>query len=173
MSKKTKAKIVEGQIVTRNRSDDYNPEMCELIVEAGKNGKLIAGMMVSIGIRSRTTFNKYRNEHPEFDQAYQDAKLESQAIHEDILLQGAMGKIKNFNFSSMAMRMNNAFPEDYNRSGVGGNSINIDKLQVNNIDSLSNKQLDVEVSNLLKKLKGTIPLEETDNADILQDNEGE
>ncbi len=104
----------------RGPKEKYTSEMCDTIIEVAKAGGHIDQMCVDIGIRSRDTFNRWRKEHPEFEEAFQTSKMYSQAFYEKLALAGASGKIPGFNVTSLAMIMNNKFPDDYRRSANGG-----------------------------------------------------
>lgn len=143
--------------LTSTRNDGYTPLACATIIAAGNEGAGVAGMCVALGIKSRDTFYNWVKYHPEFAEAYNTARLGRQAMHEEVLLAGVLGKIKNFNFPALAMIMNNMYPDDYSRSGSSsGTSINIGS--VNTIET-NNKSLDQTLESLTRRLKrlGYIP----------------
>lgn len=138
----------------------YRPEMCEKIKEIAADGGHVASMCAELEIKSRDTFYRWLRKYPEFKEAYNESRMLSQAFYENILLAGACGRIKNYNFSSIAMIMNNKFPEDYKRSANGSNTeINIGS--INSIDNLDTKALDSKIQRLQEKL-GLIPDDETE-----------
>ena len=113
----------------------YRPIMCKKIKDAAAKGAHVAGMCVEIGIASEDTFFRWVREIPEFSEAYTESKLISKAFYEDLLVRGALGQIKGFNATSMAMIMNNKFPDEYKRSGSGGyNEVNIGSINSVSVD---------------------------------------
>ena len=133
----------------------YHPMMCEQIIEIAEQGGHVAHMCDAIGVASFETFYRWLKEYPEFQEAYTTAKMKSQIFYENILLAGALGKIKNYNFNSMAMIMNNKFSDDYKRgTGTSSNTeINIGVLQ--NIEKLTALELDEKIKSLADKVKLT------------------
>lgn len=126
----------------------YNPSVCSQVLEAAKTGAHIPGMMLAIGIRSKDTWYRWQDEHPEFKEAVEYAKVISQAVWENIGLQGTTGNIKNFNASSYALIMNNKFSDEYRRSGTGSNTdITINQL------SLTPEQVQQRITQVTERLK--------------------
>lgn len=139
------------EILPRKRDTKYQPWMCDKIVEVARQGGHVAKMCSEIGIRSRDTFYRWLDEYDEFREAYEYAKLESKAFYEEVLLAGALGKIKGFNFNSVAMVMNNKFSDEYKRSANSSNTeINIGS--INSIEKLDEKALDAKIEQLQHKL---------------------
>lgn len=151
---KKKEKVIEGEYIPNpNKVSKYDPSMCEKIVEVAKNGGHVAKMLVELDI-SRDTFYRWVKEYPEFGQAYEKSKRESQAVYEDIGLQGMLGQIKGFNYNSWVTVMNNKFPEDYKRSATGNNTeVNIGSITQNTIKSLTNEELDKKLEYLQERIK--------------------
>lgn len=136
---------------TKTRKTKFEAWMCDKIIEVAQQGRHVAGMCIEIGIRSRDTFYRWLNRYPEFKEAYEYTKLVSQDVHEQLGFRGMTGQIKNFNFSSYAMIMNNKFPEEYKRTGNGPNTeINIGS--INSIERLDQKALDEKIQQLQEKL---------------------
>ena len=129
----------------------YSPEMCDKIIQVAENGGHVAKMCSEIGIKSRDTFYRWIKEYPEFAEAYETARLRSQAFYEDLLLAGTVGKIKGFNFNSLAMTLNNKFGDEYKRSSTGSNT-EITIGSINSIENLDSNQLDNKIEQLQKKL---------------------
>lgn len=128
----------------------YQPWMCDKIVEIAEQGGHIAAMCQAIGIKSEDTFHRWKKEHQEFADAYEEAKTMSKGVYENILLQGAMGKIPGFNFNAIAMIMNNKFPTEYKR-GANGSSTNTE-ITINQLN-LTPEQVQYKISQKLEKLK--------------------
>jgi hypothetical protein len=134
----------------RGPKTKYTPDACKKIIEAAGKGAHVAGMCVAIGIASEDTFFRWVREIPEFAEAYKEAQLISKAFYEDQLLRGSLGLTKGFNATSMAMIMNNKFPQDYKR-GTGSNTeINIGSINQVAIDP---EDLDRKLEEAKAKLK--------------------
>lgn len=129
----------------------YRPEMCQTIIDIAANGGHVAAMCEAIGLKSQDTFYRWVRENEEFRAAYEESRLKSQAFYEEILLAGACGKIKGFNFNSLAMILNNKFPKDYTRSATGSNTeINIGS--INSIE-MDPKKLDEKIAAVSERLR--------------------
>lgn len=147
-------KPIEGEVIKkRGAPRKYTPEMCDVIVKIGEEGGGIAKMCQAIGIGSYETFYRWLDDYPEFRDAYNKAKLGSLAFYEDILLAGGLGRIKGFNFNSIAMIMNNKFPDFYKRGAGTGANTEINIGSINSIENLSTEDLDKKIESLQKKLK--------------------
>ena len=103
---------VEGELIT-NRQSKYNSDMCTKIIDAATKGKHITGMMLAINCKSKATWYKWQEEHPEFKEAVEYSKHISQGFYEELGLLGTTGQIKNFSATTYALIMNNKFKEDY------------------------------------------------------------
>lgn len=148
-----------GTLIPKKRPK-YEEWMCDKIKEVAANGGHIPAMCSAIGVRSTTTFYKWLELHEEFKEAYEEARIISQEFYENLLLAGATGQIKGFNFHAAAMILNNKFPQDYRRSATGSNTeINIGS--INSIEQLNSKELDAKIAALQEKLQ-LLPKEEDD-----------
>ena len=146
-------KPIEGEVLPKEKhATKYRPEMCDTIIQVAREGGHVAGMCLAIGIRSRDTFYRWLDEYPEFNEAYQEARLQSQAFYENVLIAGACGKIDKFNFNAIAMIMNNKFPEDFKRGVSGGSNTEINIGSINSIEKLDSDALDAQIAKLQKKL---------------------
>lgn len=131
-----KTKVEEEYIPKRKVATKYEPWMCDKIIEIAEQGGHVANMCQAIGIASRDTFYRWLDEYDEFKEAYETSKMYSQAFYENLLLAGACGRIKNFNFNSVAMIMNNKFSDEYKRSPTGSTTeINIGSINSATIDT--------------------------------------
>lgn len=139
----------EGEVISKKRGpkNKYEPWMCEKIIEIAEQGGHVAQMCKAIGLRSRDTFYRWVRENEEFKNAYEESKVASQAFYENILLMGGLGKIPGYNFSSIAMVMNNKFSDDYKRSATGSNT----EININTVE-LDTKQLDEKIEEAKAKL---------------------
>lgn len=142
---------IEGELLPKERNTKYEEWMCDKIIEVAEQGGHCAAMCKAIGVKSRDTFYRWLKEYPELNEAYEKSKTVSQAFYEEVLLAGALGKIKNYNFNSIAMILNNKFGEEYKRSASGSNTeINIGS--INSIEQLTSQELDKKIAQLQKKL---------------------
>jgi uridine phosphorylase len=147
------------------KASKYEPWMCDKIIEVAAQGGHVSTMCQAIGVRSKDTFYRWAKEHKEFAEAYEEARMLSQAFYESILLAGAIGKIKNFNFNAVAMIMNNKFKDEYTRSATGSNTeINIGA--INTIENMSSSELDKKIESLQRKLR-LIPSKEEQSNETL------
>lgn len=145
--------MTKGEYIPKKQGpkSKYNPKFCEVIKEAAAKGSHVAGMCVAIGIASEDTFFRWVREIPEFNEAYKEAQLISKAFYEEQLLRGSLGLVKGFNATSMAMIMNNKFPEDYKR-GAGGSNTEINIGSINSI-AVDPEELDRKLEEAKAKLR--------------------
>ncbi len=126
--------------------------MCDAIIEVARTGGHISTMCETIGIKSENTFHMWKKEYPEFASAYEEARTVSKGVYENLLLQGAMGKIPGFNFNAIAMLMNNKFPDEYKRGANGSNTNSNTEITINQL-TLSPEQVQYKINQKLEKLK--------------------
>lgn len=152
--------VKEGEFIPkRGRPSKYESWMPAKLIEVAQEGGHVAAMCKALGIGSKETFYAWVEEHKEFKEAYETAKLESQAFYEEVLVAGACGKIRNFSFPALAMILNNKFPAEYKRSATGSSTeINIGS--INSIEKLDTKALDEKIKKLQNKLNLNISEEE-------------
>jgi len=94
------------------RPTKYRMEMCEQVIEAGRQGKTVAGMAAEIGI-TRETFNQWRRNKPEFSDAVKEGLDLAQAWWEDRGQEAVFGKVPGFNATAYIFNMKNRFKEDW------------------------------------------------------------
>lgn len=134
----------------RGPKEKYSSEMCEQIINVAAEGGHLASMLVTMGIKSKDTFYRWCNEHPDFKEAYEYSKLVSQDAWERIGYKGATGQIPNFSASTYAIIMNNKFGDEYKRSGSGSHTeINL----TNNTLTLSTDELKERIAATAARLK--------------------
>lgn len=93
------------------RPSGYNPDFCAVVLALGENGKTKAQMARALKI-SRETFDRWREQHSEFDEAVKEATDLSLAWWEEKNQEGVdMGK--DLNATAMIFAMKNRFPKDY------------------------------------------------------------
>src|SRR5260221_376748 len=144
---------IQGEITqevvpyTRGAPTKYRSDMCGIVIQVAHDGGFHAAMMVACGI-GNDTFYRWKNEIPEFKQAVDQADLISLALQEAVLVDGMLGKIKNYNFNANAMILNNKWRAQYARSGSGDNT----EITINTVN-LSKDQLDNKIAQKLERLK--------------------
>jgi transposase len=65
------------------RPTDYLPEFCERVIEYGKAGKSVAWWAAELGVNKDTLY-EWVKVHPEFSDAFNRGRLESQRWWEDL-----------------------------------------------------------------------------------------
>jgi hypothetical protein len=88
----------------------YKPEMCEQIIELGKQGASQKAMFSSIGISSSAA-QRFKKDHPDFAEALDRAVTESQAYYERLMLANIGNK--NFNSRLVELILRGQFSETY------------------------------------------------------------
>lgn len=131
------------------RPSKYEDWMPDLLKKVASEGGHIPAMCVALGISSEDTFHRWKKEYPEFNEAYNEAKVISQAFYEALLLKGATGQIDKFNASAFALLMNNKFSHEYKLHRQESSNVTI-----NNVN-LSNDQLDYKIAQKLELLRRT------------------
>jgi hypothetical protein len=94
------------------RPSDYKPEFCDLVIEAGKEGKTKAEMAALCDV-DRATINNWMDEHPEFFRAVKRGLDHAQAWWEDKGRTATFGGVDGFNATSYIFQMKNRFAEDW------------------------------------------------------------
>ena len=88
----------------------YDPKMCEELIEMGKTGASQKMMFAHIGISSGAA-QTFKKNHPEFAEALDMAITHSQAYWETQLLANVENKAFNSRVAEIALR--GQFPSDY------------------------------------------------------------
>jgi hypothetical protein len=135
---------------TRGAPSKYRPEMCNIVIQVANDGGFHAAMMVACGI-GNDTFYRWKKEIPEFKEAVDQADLISLALQEAVLVDGMLGKIKNYNFNANAMILNNKWRAHYARVNSSGGDTNIEI--TNNTINLSKDEIDNKIAQVLERLK--------------------
>lgn len=136
----------------------YQERFGDIIIDIAKQGGHQAQMMMAIGDAlgqsrpiSPDTLSRWRKEYKEFEDAYQSAKICSQAFYENLALQGVLGNVKNFNPTTFAMIMNAKFCNEYKRAGA---TVSIEPAQTTiNIVQLTPEQLKYKIAQKQALLK--------------------
>lgn len=150
------------------RPSKYRKSFCDLLIKIFSDGGDVGYFMAQCKI-SKKTFYNWLESHPEFRDAYEEAKPHSYVYDSEILKLGATGAIKGFNATAWAMRMN-ARHEDFGFSrnvDKAGTVINVDKM-LNYNSSTGLRELDQKISELLESqpdLMGVIEGEISDDSE--------
>ena len=105
------SKIIERPVDKINLHSRYNPSYGEMLVNHMSEGKSFAAFAGLIGV-SYSTLTKWRDQNPEFNEAYEIAKMASLGAWEDLALDQAKGTIKG-NASSLIFTLKNRFSDFY------------------------------------------------------------
>lgn len=99
----------------------YRPEMCDQIIELGKEGMSKLEMAVTLGI-GRAGIDHYAKLHPQFSEALKQALDNSQAWWERQGRQITFAAGPMFNATSYIFQMKNRFREDWNDTRINNNT---------------------------------------------------
>src|SRR5688572_7258222 len=97
------------------RPTSYQPEYCERVIELGREGLSVVEMAAEIGVHRETLEENWPAAHPEFSEAFTQARQFSQAWWErqgrvNLLLPPGAG---TFNSSVWSRSMAARFPRDW------------------------------------------------------------
>lgn len=95
----------------RGAPSKYDPEICDKIVELGRQGKSKAQIRAAIGIHHKT-WGEWAQKHPEFGAAIKEAYELSMAWWEDVGMNGVFQGMK-FNATAYIFQVKNRFPAEY------------------------------------------------------------
>lgn len=91
------------------RPTKYTPEMCERIIEAGKEGQSIAEMASTLDVAIQTLYN-WADEHPAFLDAFTRAQDESESYWGQFVRKGLGMKPAEFQGPATLKYMAQRFP---------------------------------------------------------------
>lgn len=94
------------------RPTKYKPEMCERVIDMGKEGASKAEMALELDI-AYSNFDVWQNEIPEFREAVKEAERLSQGWWEREGRKATFGGIEGFNATSFIFNMKNRFKADW------------------------------------------------------------
>lgn len=93
------------------RPSKYDPAYCEQVIELGKQGMSVVEIACEFGVARSTVEEAWPAAHPEFSEAFERARDESQAWWEK---QGREGLSKaQFNAQVWSRSMSARFPKDW------------------------------------------------------------
>lgn len=94
------------------RPTKYREEMCERVIELGREGKTLAEMASDLDV-DRATINDWAKTKPEFSRAIKAGIDAAQAWWESQGRLATFGGIDGFNATSYIFQMKNRFKEDW------------------------------------------------------------
>lgn len=159
--------------LTAGRPSEYDPSMCQKVIDTFADGGFIPQACVVCGIKSKTTFYKYVKDYPEFAEAYETAKLHGQAYWEGVLGKSAVGKLRGGQTAMIQTILTNHYKDDYSKdSKEGGTNIHIGVLNQNKISNMSSEDLNKLILEKSKALGiDTIPISIPTNIHKEEDGE--
>lgn len=93
------------------RPSKYHPSFCDRVLEFGREGKSVAYMAAKLGVARNTLELNWPASHPEFAEALEQARLESQAWWEDFGQTNMT--VTGFSASAYIRSMAARFPNDW------------------------------------------------------------
>ena len=126
------------------RPSSYDPAYCEQVIELGRIGCSVVEMAADIGVSRATLEANWPTDHPEFLEAFTQAKVLSQAWWETmgrtnlIMPQGS----GSFQASVWSRSMAARFPADWREST---------KLELNDVTPRTPEQMEKRIAELLAK----------------------
>lgn len=97
-------------MATKKPKHTFKPEMCDVLIELGKQGASQKMMWAELGI-SKSTAETWKKNHPDFADALDLALVHSQAFWEREMLANVGNKAFNSRIAEIALR--GQFPQDY------------------------------------------------------------
>lgn len=138
----------------------YKPEYCDRVLELGRLGKSVAYMAAKIGVARNTLEMNWPAAHPEFAEALEQARLESQACWEDL----GQNNLTTPGFSasawsrSMAARFPNDWRETHRNELTGADGKPIQTAATPDVSGFTDEQLRLLASVPLKRDEGAAPV---------------
>lgn len=97
-------------MATKKLLSKFTPDMCDRLVDLGKQGASQKMMWADLGI-SKSTADAWKKKHPDFAEALDLALVHSQAYWEREMLANVGNKAFNSRIAEIALR--GQFPQDY------------------------------------------------------------
>jgi len=95
------------------RPSVYKDDMCERVIQCGKEGMSKAEMAATLGV-AYSTFDLWENTKPAFSEAVKEARRQSQAWWERQGRIATFGGIDGYNATSYIFQMKNRFRDEWN-----------------------------------------------------------
>ena len=116
------------------RPTKYKPEFCDVVVQAGREGKTKAEMAADLDI-DRGTLNEWCEAHPDFSRAVKLGLDYAQAWWEGKGRLATFGGTDGFNATSYIFQMKNRFSDDWR-----------DRQDVNHSGEITQKRITIHVA---------------------------
>ena len=97
-------------MAAKKTASKYDPAMCQIMIDLGKEGASQKMIWSKLGI-SKNTAESYKKNHPEFAEALDMALIHSQSYWETMLLANLENKGFNSRLAEIALR--GQFQQDY------------------------------------------------------------
>ena len=94
------------------RPSEYDPEMCEKVASMGHEGEGVVDVCVELGI-VKDTFYRWVKEKPDFSDAVNHYRRNSQQWWERIGRNAVIGQVDGFNATAWIFNMKNRFKDDW------------------------------------------------------------
>lgn len=138
------------------RPSEYTPSMIKIILRLADNGGAsIAKMCQACGISKFSTFEKYRKDNPEFDDAVEICKMARISSIREKVDESALGEAK-IDFKSAQWSLYNydkeQFPLSDKAAAAPSLNLKIGNLNIANINQLSGSELD----DMIKQLETSV-----------------
>jgi hypothetical protein len=145
-------KYVKSLLLKKNANCKYELWMDDAMIQVAAEGGSKADMCLALGLRSKSTIDNWCKADPQFKEAYEYAKLVSQAWWEKVGRDGTTGDIDKFNQPAWATNVNNKFSDDFKRTEqppTTSTTYNIGS--ITNVESLTLEELDAQIARLEEK----------------------
>lgn len=94
------------------RPSEYDPAMCEIVANMGNGGEGVVDVCVELGI-VKDTFYRWAKEKPDFSDAVNQFKRNSQQWWERVGRNAVIGEVNGFNATAWIFNMKNRFRDDW------------------------------------------------------------
>ena len=133
------------KILNIGRPSGYLPEYCSLIRVLRSQGHGISGFCSYVGISEKTYYN-WQKEHPEFEEACDISKMDSDAHFNQLMLDGGTGKIEKFNqqaINAVYNRQHGVVKDESSKTEINIGNMNV-------LQSLSDDDIQARIAHKLK-----------------------
>ena len=113
----------------------YREEMCDKVIQGGKEGKSQAEIALDLNI-NESTYHDWKKNNPDFSKAVKESLRYSQGWWEKNGRLATFGGVDGFNATSYGFNMKNRFKEDWSDTskseiaGAGGKPLNMPVINI-------------------------------------------
>ena len=132
--------------MARGRPSKYKPKYCALLVDMMKQGKSYQQVAAEIGV-SKVTMWRWRDKHPDFDEACQLGSVQSCAWWENEAMSGLHDKDKPKHWATMMMYTMKCRFKDFGYHDKTEQTIEV----TNKVEEMSNSDLDKALEALTRE----------------------